>query len=105
VVVSCTLSKLHCVLDDLILDQMAVCPPKKIALPEMFQFVDVQPLNRKVYSGLDCLRFVEEVDREASADCAGLLDVYLELATINNWIKMVDIARVAIMYLKVSAQP
>ena len=69
----------------------------------MFQFVDVQPLNRKVYSGLDCLRFVEEVDREASADCAGLLDVYLELATINNWIKMVDIARVAIMYLKVSA--
>jgi hypothetical protein len=48
---------------------------------------------------------VEEVDRKASADCAGLLDVYLELATINNWIKMVDIARVAIMYLKVSSQP
>lgn len=46
-----------------------------------------------------------EVDRDVSADCAGLLDVYLELAAINNWIKMVDIARVAIMFLKVPTRP
>lgn len=59
-------------------------------------------VDAMVYSGQDCVTFVAAVDRDEGADCGGLLDVYLELASAKNWIKMVDVARVAIMWLKVS---
>lgn len=47
----------------------------------------------KVYSGMDCLDAVAQVHECGDADCRGLLDVYLELASVGNWIKMVDIGK------------
>ena len=54
----------------------------------------------QVYGGQQCLDMVQRVNFDEDANCFGLLDVYLELARDGNWIKMVDIARVAIMYLE-----
>ena len=53
-----------------------------------------------MYSGQDCLDNVALVDEAEEADCGGLLEVYKRLAAERNWIKMVDIARVAIMWLR-----
>ena len=43
---------------------------------------------------------VRRANDDSDADCRGVLDVYLRLAQQGNWIKMVDIARVAIIFLE-----
>jgi hypothetical protein len=50
----------------------------------------------QVYSGRDCLDYVAQVDACPDADCAGLLQVYQDLAAAGNWIKMVDIGTLCV---------
>jgi hypothetical protein len=57
-------------------------------------------VTARVYGGQQCLEMVQRVNSDVDADCSGLLDVYLDLAAKGIWIKMVDIARVAIIYLE-----